>query len=133
MTRWKSLPGSANRSKYHARKVTVDGETFDSVKELKRYRELRLLEQAGEIKNLSRQVKYLLIPEHREPDTKGPRGGIRKGKVIERAVYYIADFVYFDGSGAGWVIEDTKGVRTPEYILKRKLMLDRHGIRIRET
>ena len=112
-----------------------DGEVFDSIKERNRYNELLLLEKAGEISGLKRQVKYLLIPEYREPDTTGPRGGIHKGKVIERAVYYIADFVYFvpDNSGGEWVVEDTKGVRTPDYILKRKLMFDRHGIRIRET
>ena len=135
MTRWRSFPKGSSESKYHARKVMQDGEVFDSIKERNRYNELLLLEKAGEISGLKRQVKYLLIPEYREPDTTGPRGGIHKGKVIERAVYYIADFVYFvpDNSGGEWVVEDTKGVRTPDYILKRKLMFDRHGIRIRET
>ena len=131
MTRWSSFPGMRKESKYHARKITQDGEVFDSIKERNRYNELLLLEKAGQISDLKRQVKYLLIPEHREPGTTGPRGGVHKGKVIERPAYYIADFVYLTADG--WVVEDTKGVRTPDYILKRKLMLDRHGIRIRET
>ena len=134
MKGWHVLHG--NGSKYHAKKVMIDGEVFDSRKEADRWCELLLLEKAGQILGLKRQVRYLLIPEQREPDTQGPRGGIRKGKVIERAVYYVADFVYDvpDGNeGSHIVVEDSKGVRTPEYILKRKLMLDRYGIRIRET
>lgn len=121
-------------TKYHAKKVTVDGVTFDSAKEARRWRELCLLEKAGEIKGLQRQVKYLLIPEHREPDITGPRGGIRKGKMIESAVYYVADFVYTElNNPTELIVEDVKGFRTKEYILKRKLMLDKYGIRIKET
>lgn len=138
MTRWASLPGKKKDSKYHAVKVINEGETFDSRKELRRYKELQLLEKAGEISGLQRQVKYLLIPEQREPDQTGPRGGIKKGRIIERAIFYTADFVYFapviPGSQVGeWVVEDVKGMKTKEYILKRKLMLFRHGIRIKET
>ena len=93
--------------------------------------ELRILEKAGQITGLRRQVRFLLIPEQREPDTVGPKGGVKKGKVLERAVYYVADFVYEEVGGT--VVEDAKGMRTKDYIIKRKLMLERHGIRIRET
>ena len=106
-------------NKYGSRKTTVDGVTFDSKKEAKRYQELRILEKAGEISDLRRQVKFELIPSQRID-----------GKVAERAVEYRADFVYTqDGKQ---VVEDTKGLRTKDYIIKRKLMLYRYGIRIRE-
>ena len=82
---------------------------------------------------MRRQVKYILIPVQREPDTKGPRGGVKKGKVIEREVTYYADFVYKDLATGETVVEDTKGIRTHDYIIKRKLMLYVHGIRIREV
>lgn len=124
---------SYRKSKYGAEKVTIDGVTFDSKKEANRYRELKILEKIGEITNLQMQVKYVLIPAQREPDTVGKRGGIIKGKLIEREVSYIADFVYRDVKTGEWVIEDTKGMRTHEYIIKRKLMLYRHGIRIKEV
>jgi hypothetical protein len=118
-------------SKYHARKTILDGQVFDSKKEAKRWQELKLLEQAGEIEELKRQVPFELIPAQREPDAVGPRGGKKPGKVIERAVLYVADFTYW--AKGGLVVEDTKGVRTPDYILKRKLMLYRFGIRILES
>lgn len=121
-------------SKYHAEKVTVDGIVFDSRKEARRWSELCLMEKAGQIMGLRRQVKFLLIPEYREPDTTGPRGGIRRGKLIESAVYYRADFVYTECEAPDvTVVEDVKGFKTKEYILKRKLMLHKYGIRIRET
>ena len=92
---------------------------------------MRLLEKAGAIADLQRQVKFVLIPAQREPDTVGKRGGIKKGKLLEREVAYIADFVYTDKAGKT-VVEDTKGMRTKDYIIKRKLLLYMHGIRIRE-
>ena len=125
------LPRSGG-SKYHSRKATVDGETFDSIKEARRFAELKMLEKAGEISGLERQVKFVLIPAQREPDDVGPRGGVIRGKLIERECAYIADFVYRDAEGRQ-IVEDTKGVRTPEYIIKRKLMLYLHGIRIKEV
>jgi hypothetical protein len=82
------------RSKYHSKKVTRDGITFDSMKECKRYSELLLLERAGAIQDLKRQVKFVLIPTQREPDKVGVRGGIIKGKVLELECSYVADFVY---------------------------------------
>lgn len=118
-------------AKYYSKKVTRDGMTFDSVKEYKRYCELRLLEKAGEISNLQRQVEFELIPAQREPDTKGVRGGVKKGKTIEQKCCYVADFVYKENGKT--VVEDTKGFRTKDYIIKRKLMLWVHGIKIREV
>lgn len=108
-----------------------DGLTFDSKKEYYRYCELKMLLQKGEISDLKMQVKYTLIPTQRETDTIGKRGGVVKGKVIEREVAYYADFVYIDKNGKT-IVEDTKGMRTTDYIIKRKLMLFIHGIRIRE-
>ena len=117
-------------SKYHSQKVVADGEVFDSRKECRRWQELKLLEKAGEITELQRQVKYVLIPTQREPDTIGARGGVHQGKCLEKECSYIADFVYKQNGKT--IVEDTKGYRTPEYIIKRKLMLYVHGIRIHE-
>lgn len=119
-----------NYNKYNNKKTVIDGITYDSKKEAKRHRELLLLESSGAIQNLQRQVKYILIPSQREPDIVGAKGGIRKGKVIERECAYIADFVYEQDGET--VVEDTKGMKTTDYIIKRKLMLYRHNIRIRE-
>lgn len=130
---WRYNPrASAPKSKYKAHKTEVDGIEFDSMKEARRYTELKLLERAGEISDLQMQVKFVLIPAQREPDTVGARGGIHKGKLIEYEAAYVADFVYLDEKGK-LVVEDVKGFRTPEYKLKRKLMLYVHGIRIKEV
>lgn len=125
MATWKK------QSKYRNKKVVLDGITFDSKREAKRYRELLLLEQAGEISDIQRQVKFVLIPAQREPDTVGPKGGKRKGRTIEREVTYIADFVYWKNGAL--VVEDVKGFRKESYIIKRKMMLWVHGIRIVEV
>ena len=117
-------------TKYNNKKTIVDGETFDSKKEAGRYRELLLLEKAGEISDLQRQVKFVLIPAQREVDKVGPKGGIKKGRTIEKECAYIADFVYCENGKI--IVEDTKGFRTTDYIIKRKLMLYVHGIQIRE-
>lgn len=121
------------KNKYHSKKVEVDGIVFDSRKEAKRWLELSLFEKAGVISDLQRQVKFILIPAQREPDTVGARGGIKKGKVIEKECAYIADFVYKDLTLNETVVEDTKGFKTKDYIIKRKLMLSVHGIRIKEV
>lgn len=113
------------------KKITVDGVTYDSQKEYKRYLELVVLERAGVISDLRRQVKYVLIPTQREPDTVGVRGGIKKGKLIEKECAYIADYVYMENGKE--IVEDCKGFREDDYIIKRKLMLYIHGIRIKET
>lgn len=118
-------------NKYHAVKHYLNGEKFDSKKEMLRWRDLLQLERAGAITELERQKKFILIPAQREPDIIGKRGGIKPGKLLEREVAYYADFYYKDSDGAE-VVEDTKGVRTTDYIIKRKLMLFIHGIRIKE-
>ena len=118
------------RSKYGAKKVTANGITFDSRKEYMRWCELSLLAKAGKVTDLQRQVKFVLIPAQYEPDTLGKRGGLRRGKLIERECSYIADFVYTENGKP--VVEDTKGFKTADYIIKRKLMLHVHGIRINE-
>ena len=111
---WKRYAGN----KYGSRKVEVNGIVFDSKREAARYQELLLLEKAGEIKDIRRQVKYVLIPaQYEHPEST------------------IADFVYKtilpDGDTLT-IVEDTKGFRTKDYIIKRKLMLSVYGIRIRE-
>lgn len=106
--------------KYNNRKITIDGETFDSKKEAKRWQELKLLQRSGQITALSRQVKFLLIPAQKA-----------NGEVVERACSYIADFTYREHGD--FVVEDTKGIKTEVYKIKRKLMLEKYGIRIRET
>ena len=108
-------------SKYHSQKITVSGKTFDSIKEGSRYADLVMMERAGEISELKCQVPFVLIPSQKD----------EKGKTIEKPVKYIADFVYKDKNGV-LVVEDTKGVRTADYIIKRKLMLFIHKIKIKE-
>jgi Fe2+ or Zn2+ uptake regulation protein len=117
--------------KYKNRKVEIDGIRFDSVKEARRYQELKLLEKAGVIKNLELQKKFILIPAQREPDGVGRTGRPVKGHVIERETSYKADFTYTENGRT--VVEDVKGVKTKEYIIKRKLMLYIHGIKIKEV
>lgn len=119
-------------AKYKSHKTEVDGIVFDSRKEARRWKELRLLEDEGHISDLQRQVRFELIPAQKEPDTRGPKGGVIKGKTIERKVEYVADFVYTDAETGEMVVEDTKGMKTKDFIIKRKLMLYVHGIRVRE-
>ena len=118
-------------AKYYSKKVTRNGITYDSIKEARRHQELLLLERAGAITDLQRQVEFELIPAQREPDRVGVRGGKIKGKTIEQAVKYVADFVYTENGKK--VVEDVKGFKTPEYKIKKKLLLYIHGIRIKET
>lgn len=110
-------------SKYGNRKTTLNGVEFDSHKEAQRYAQLRLLERAGKISNLRRQVKYVLIPAQRDA----------KGKLLERECSYVADHVYFDLALGREVVEDAKGYRTDTFKLKKKMMLWFHGIQITET
>lgn len=121
-------------AKYYSKKVTRDGMTFDSVKEYKRYCELRLLEKAGAITDLQRQVKFVLIPAQYETfERYGKKGQKLKDgqRCIEKECSYIADFVYTENGKK--VVEDTKGFRTKDYIIKRKLMRWVHGIGIKEV
>lgn len=104
-------------NKFHAQRSGG----YASRKEHRRANELRLMQRAGLIANLREQVSYELIPAQRGAD----------GKIVEYACSYVADFVYTDEHG-NTIVEDTKGVRTKEYIIKRKLMLHVHGISITE-
>lgn len=113
----KCLKGSGKMSKYHNKiAYTADGIKHASQKEANRWCELKMLERVGAITDLKRQVEYELLP---------PQEG-------ERKVTYVADFVYTDDKG-NTIVEDTKGVKTEVYILKRKLMLWVHNIRIHEV
>ncbi len=121
--------------KYHNRKVTVNGETFDSKKEYKRFCELSLLQKAGAITDLQRQVKFVLIPAQYETFERYGKNGkrLKDGQMcIEKECAYYADFVYKENEKT--VVEDTKSkaTKTTEYVIKRKLMLYIHGIKIKE-
>lgn len=123
------------RNKYGNKKVYVDGKVFDSVKEYRRYTELKLLEAAGVISDLRCQVRFELIPAQYDTIRNYSKTGKRlkdKQKCVERAVEYIADFVYTDTDGCE-IVEDAKGKRTKEYIIKRKLMRYLKGITIQEV
>lgn len=123
------------RNKYYNKKTCIDGTEFDSLKEARRYQELKLMERARIIQDLDMQVRFELIPaQYEEIERYGKKGQKLKPKrkIIEYPVVYVADFTYTDENG-NFVCEDTKGFKTKEYILKRKLMLWVHGIRIREV
>lgn len=95
-------------NKYHAQKTELDGITFDSRKEANRYALLKQQERFGLISNLQRQVSFELQPGYTN----------NQGKKI-RPITYVADFVY--NTNIGPVVEDTKGFKTKEYQLKRKM------------
>lgn len=110
--------------KYQNHKTVVAGITFDSRKEADRYRKLHAMQLAGLITDLRRQVSFDLIPKQKREDGR-----------TEVSVRYVADFVYVGADGRG-VVEDVKSPPTrklPAYVLKRKLMLWRHGITISEV
>lgn len=104
-------------SKYRAIKTTIDGITFDSRKEAKRYSELKLLQRANEIKELKLQVPFILVDKSKHG----------------RAIKYIADFTYYEGDR--FIVEDVKSPasKTPVYELKKRLMAERYDIEIKET
>lgn len=108
--------------KYGNKKVQLDGIVFDSRKEANRYAELKLLQAGGVIKDLELQKEFILIPAQ-----------YVNGKCVERACKYKADFYYYDCERKEYICEDTKGFKTKDYIIKRKLMLYVHGIRIIEV
>lgn len=122
--------------KYNNRKIVTEDGEFDSKKEYRRWMLLKALLKSGEISDLQRQVKYVLIPTQREPETVGPKGGRKEGKLIEKECYYLADFVYEkDGQT---VVEDVKGYRGKTgaysvFVIKRKLMLYWYHIRVKEV
>ena len=114
------MPYYNKYNKYHNKKTrTSDGVEHDSQKEARRWMELQLLQRAGDIADLKRQVTFELIPR-------------QDG---ERACHYIADFVYSDLKAGKVVVEDVKSEATRKdkaYIIKRKLMLYLKGIKIHE-
>lgn len=124
-----------NYNKYHAQKAQCNcGHIHDSKKEANRCNELNLLLKSGAIRDLKQQERYMIVSPLYETVIltdvykRGERKGQHKTKQIcvEHAVYYIADFVYFDIKAGKTIIEDCKGVRTKEYLIKRKLMKQRY-------
>ena len=115
-------------NKYGAKTVVTPEGVFDSRKEHRRWCELKLLERAGKIRDLRRQVKYVLIPSQYEGQYK---------KCLERECSYIADFVYVDVESGKEVVEDVKGYKRGAayqlFSVKRKLMLFKFGIRVLEV
>ena len=106
-----------NTNKYGAVKTVIDGITFDSRHEAEAWSVLKIMEKAGAIRDLERQVKYELVPKTDK----------------FRAVSYIADFRYYDCEIGETVVLDAKGVKTKEYLLKKKLMYWRYGIEVKEV
>ena len=124
-------------NKYHAKKVVTEEGTFDSKLEHSRWLELCLLERAGKIRDLQRQVRFELIPSQWENYPRYGKRGIRLKdgqRCLERACDYVADFVYEDIEGQCVVVEDTKSkaTKTEAFRIKRKLMLSVHGIKVKE-
>lgn len=121
------------RSKYNNKKVVVNGIKFDSEKEAQRYLYLLSLKNLGIITDLELQKEFVVIPSQYETFARYGKNGKRLkdgSRCLELSVKYKADFVYKkDGK---LVVEDTKGVLTPDYVIKRKLMLYIHGISISE-
>ena len=118
-------------NKYRNKKIKVGEKVYDSKKEMRRHQQLLLLEKNGEISDLQMQVKFVLIPAQYS-NTEITKNG--KFKCLERECVYIADFVYKDQNGQ-LVVEDVKSKITrqnPTYIIKRKLMLYKHGLKITE-
>lgn len=107
------------RAKYGNKIVILDGMTFHSKGEADRWCILKLLEKAGEISELERQIPYSLYVPHCE--TGEP----------ELICTYVADYCYRENGAL--IVEDFKGVRTPDYIIKAKLMWACYGIKVRET
>lgn len=121
-------------AKYRSAKTNINGINFDSKKEARRWVELCFMQQQGLIQNLERQVKFLLIPTQYETYERYGKNGqrLKDGeKLVERECAYYADFVYYENGVR--IVEDTKGVKTADYIIKRKLMRWIHGIEIREV
>lgn len=122
----------ASRPKYKNKKIEINGIVYDSRKEAKRHAELLLLERAGEIHDLQRQVRFVLIPKQYS-ETEFTKAG--KPRVAESECSYIADYVYITADGEK-VVEDVKNPylrKEPRYRIKRKLMRWVHGIEIKEV
>ena len=119
------------KNKYHAKKVTICGIEFDSKKEGMRWLLLKDMERTGEITDLQRQVPFELLPAiYRDEVVHLKTKDKVERRLVQRAVHYVADFVY--NKDGKQVVEDTKGLRLPDYILKKKMMLALKGIEISE-
>lgn len=121
------------RNKYGNKKAKANGKVFDSRTERSRYYTLQMLERAGEISDLRMQVPFELIPaiyETVEVQLKTKTKLVQKQ--VQRPTHYVADFVYKDKDG-NEVVEDSKGFRTAEYLLKKKMMRAFLGITIKEV
>ena len=108
LDKYKSYKNKTN--KYCNEKIIVDGIEFDSKLEARRWQQLNLLQKAGNIKDLRRQIKFELQPSY-----------VKNDKVI-KSINYVADFVYYDLNKRGFIIEDTKGYKTGIYKLKKKIL-----------
>lgn len=117
-------------SKYRNVKTVVDGITFDSAKEAKRYQELVLLERAGKIARLKRQQSFELITI--QTNLRGDAVALDRVMVV---AHWIADFTYDELSAekTQFVVEDVKGLRTAGYKAKKRHFEAQYGIEIRET
>ena len=122
------------QSKYGSKKVTYDGMEFDSKKEMYRYIRLKSMQEEGLISDLRMQVPFEIIPAVYEEETVQLKTKVKTvTKCVQRAAYYVADFVYKDKDG-NMVVEDVKGssnILTSEFRLKMKLMRYVHGIQIK--
>lgn len=130
------------KNKFNNKKVVTADGVFDSTHEYQRWQYLKTLEKAGSIRDLRRQVTYELIPAQNEYYARYGKAGqrLKDGKrCLEKACCYVADFVYYDCFKHEEVVEDAKGYQNPssaayaQFVIKRKLMLWIHGIRIYET
>ena len=122
-----------SKNKYGNRKVTIDGHTFDSKKEANYYLYLMELERRGEIRDLRLQVPYEIIPAIYETRIKHLKTKDKEErKLVQKAVHYMADFVFTVVSSGKEEVVDTKGFRTEAYKLKKKMMRAFLGIEIQE-
>lgn len=120
-------------NKYLNKKTEIDGILFDSKKEALYYRKLKCSQDAGKIRDLQMQVSYELIPAvYRDVTVHLKTKDKIVRKQIQRPIIYKADFVYTDCSTGNTKVVDVKGIRTKEYILKKKMMLALKGIEIQE-
>ena len=120
------------RRKFGNKKIENAFCVFDSSLEYKRYLVLKDEERSGNIWGLQRQVEFELIPNQYRKRLKQLKTKVKEEEYLaERKVSYFADFVYYKGNVK--VVEDTKGLRLADYIIKRKMMLYFHDIEIREV
>ena len=145
----RAMPAPTKGNKLHAER-TEDG--YASKREAKRAAELRMMEKAGIIENLQEQVPFLLLPTvyaradgsyfrwfEAENKKEAERMAGEKLTLVEKPVYYVADFVYEVVQDGRQVVEDAKGFKDPssatyaKFVLKRKMMLERYNIRVAEV